>query len=215
MGAEKQWDDLGVRPAKVVINLYRNGELYDDMEVVPGEGGKWFFTFEDLAEFDPEGEPYLYTVEEVPVAGYVPTVNGFNITNRLLRATARIIKIDDVDDPVAGVEFEIYDKDSKLVFKGKTNAEGILEVELPLGTYTVKETAAPKGYILDDEIHTVVLSADKTTVELEVVNILEIEEVEPKPLPQTGSAGTGAFYLMGALTLLGGAFLLRKKRSLT
>ncbi|WP_211800300.1 Spy0128 family protein [Proteiniclasticum sediminis] len=215
VGGEKLWDDLGVRPAKVVINLYRNGELYDDMEVVPGEGGKWFFTFEDLAEFDPEGEPYLYTVEEVPVAGYVPTVNGFNITNRLLRATARIIKIDDADDPVAGVEFEIYDKDSKLVFKGKTNAEGILEVELPLGTYTVKETAAPKGYIIDDEIHTVVLSADKTTVELEVVNILEIEDVEPKPLPQTGSAGTGVFYLMGVLTLLGGAFLLRKKRSLT
>src|SRR5699024_4704040 len=46
----------------------------------------WTYTFADLEEFDSEGVPYEYTVEEVDVKGYVSKVtgsqeDGFTITN--------------------------------------------------------------------------------------------------------------------------------------
>lgn len=67
---------------------------------------------------------------------------------------------------VAGAEFTIYDKDGKVVDTIVTTTDGPTQSDaLRLGTYTVKETKAPNGHIIDEEGHEITLSLDNTTEE--------------------------------------------------
>ena len=220
VNGEKTWDDLLNRPEAITINLLQNGVAFDDMVVEENEEGRWLYSFTDLPEFDEDGIPYTYTVEEDPLAGYEPTVEGYNIMNRQLRGTLRIVKTDDFDEPVEGVIFEIEDAEGLLIDTVSTDEDGIAEVVLPLGTYTITEIFAPEDYIMDDEEKIATIDEDGETVELTVVNILEIEEVEPLPLPKpkptlpkTGAQGSFLWYGMGAILALAGFTLLRKKKT--
>ena len=59
--------------------------------------------------------------------------------------------------------FSIYDAAGELVTSIRTNASGIARTgkqDLPLGTYTVKETKAPAGYTLSEEVKTFTLTED-------------------------------------------------------
>lgn len=206
---EKIWIDNGVplRPSSITVNLFQNGTEIDEVEVLPEEGF-WGFRFEELPGFDEGGMPYIYTITEDPVPGYVGTVSvgqegGVNIVNlRILPtppptptplpeveeedpwATVRIVKIDDLDFIVPDVTFDVANEDGVVLFTGTTDEEGVLEVELPLGTYIITETAAPENYIMDEESKTVILDEEDEMMELVVVNIFELEEVEPLPLPE-------------------------------
>ncbi|MFH5836136.1 Cna B-type domain-containing protein [Proteiniclasticum sp. C24MP] len=218
VNGEKTWDDLLNRPESITINLLRNGVEINEMLVTEDEEGKWLYSFTDLPEFDEDGIPYTYTVTEETLSGYEPTVEGYNIMNRQLRGTLRIVKIDDFDIPVEDVIFEIEDEDGVLIDTVSTDEDGIAEIVLPLGTYTVREIYAPEDYIMDDEEKTVTLDEDGETVELTVVNILEIEEVEPLPLPKptlpkTGAQSSFIWYGFGAMLALAGFTLLRKKKT--
>lgn len=222
VNGEKTWDDLLNRPEAITVNLLQNGVEFDDMVVEENEEGRWLYSFTDLPAFDEDGIPYTYTVEEDPLAGYESTVEGYNIMNRQLRGTLRIVKTDDFDEPIEGVIFEIEDAEGLLIDTVSTDEDGIAEVVLPLGTYTITEIFAPEDYIMDDEEKIVIIDEDGETVELTVVNILEIEEVEPLPLPtpkpkptlpKTGAQGSFLWYGMGAILALAGFTLLRKKKT--
>ncbi|GAE31828.1 Cna B-type domain-containing protein [Alkalihalobacillus hemicellulosilyticus] len=73
---EKVWLDdnqVSERPDEITLKLFQNGEeLEEEVAIVvnPGDGGHWFYTFEDLPAFDEEGQMYEYTIEEEPVDGY-------------------------------------------------------------------------------------------------------------------------------------------------
>lgn len=99
---------------------------------------------------------------------------------------------------IAGVEFEIRDKDGKVIETLVTDKNGHAESkELPIATfkdgnfeadikYYVVETKAADGYILDSTAHEVVLQYDDKAPEV-VTYTLELtnKPTEPK-LPQTG-----------------------------
>ena len=217
VNGEKTWNDLFGRPEEITVNLLQNGVEIDEMVVEPDTEGKWLYSFKELPQFDEEGKAYLYTVTEDPVTGYAATVTGYNILNRQLRGTLRIEKIDDFDIPVEDVVFEVRNGAGVLIYRGTTDDEGILQVVLPLGTYVVREISAPADYIMDTAPKNVTIDEDGEVVTLTVVNILEVEEVEPKPLPElpkTGAQSAGIFYGMGAFTLLAGVLLLRKRRTI-
>lgn len=78
---------------------------------------------------------------------------------------------------LSGVTFTVYSDAAATVSTGKTmttGANGKASVEIPAGTYYVKETAAPAGYVMDDTVYTVVVRAnEKTTVAsgADIVNI--------------------------------------------
>ena len=104
---------------------------------------------------------------------------------------------------------------------GTTDENGLLSAVLPLGTYIVTEISAPEDYIIDDTPKTVLLDEDGEVLELTVVNILEIEDVEPLPLPEeeeeealprTGSENVNYLYGLGLILILGGTVLLSKKK---
>ena len=135
-------------------------------------------------------------------------------------AVGKIIieKTDEVTKkPIAGVEFEIRDKDGKVIETVVTDKDGHAESkELPICIYNedgsfkedihyyVVETKAAEGYILDETVHDVVLQYDDNAPEcVEYTLSLTNKPTEPK-LPQTGDnfnpwlyAGLG----LGALAL--------------
>jgi len=222
VNGEKTWNDLMGRPESITINLLQNGVEIDDMVVEENEEGKWTYSFTELPEFDDDGITYLYSVTEDALAGYEPTVDGYNILNRQLQGTLRIVKTDDFDDPVENVIFRIEDENGVLIDTGTTDEDGILEFTLALGKYTVIEIYAPEDYIMDDEEKVVTIDEDGEIVILSVVNILEFEDGgelpdtggKPKPvLPKTGAESTFIFYGIGAMLTLAGFTLLKKKKT--
>ena len=81
----KVWDDNNDadkrRPSNITVNLLASGTIVDSKVLTAEEG--WKATFTDLPK-NANGTPVAYTVAENPVDGYVATVNGTTITNKLI-----------------------------------------------------------------------------------------------------------------------------------
>ncbi len=80
-------------------------------------------------------------------------------------ATLKILKTDMAGNPLAGADFEISPDptDGVGVFTGTTNASGEIVISgVEPGTYSVKETKAPAGYILDSTPQSVTLGTAET-----------------------------------------------------
>ena len=197
-----------------------------------------------------ESDGTVHVIDRIPVGKYILREEiapyGYRIANDVefeVTETKEIQKVSMKDELVngkiiidktdeytkkgiAGVEFEIRDKDGNVIEKLVTDKNGHAESgELPIGVfkdgefvedikYYVVETKAAEGYILDETVHEVVLQYDDAAPEV-VTYTLNItnKPTEPK-LPQTGDnfnpwlfAGLGlAAMLAGA-----GAFFWKKK----
>ena len=76
------------------------------------------------------------------------------------------------DDPLEGVEFEIYNKDGKKVEDLVTNSEGIaITKDLEKGTYKVKETKTNKWYLIDEKTNEVEIEHKDQIVTLNLKNM--------------------------------------------
>ena len=122
----------------------------------------------------------------IPVTIPVQTTVGLKITETLgsvddlsvevkmtdtrMPGQLRLTKTDSVTGlPVAGATYNIYDSGSNLVEVITTGSDGWATVTLQnWGTYTVKEAAAPAGYLLDPTTYTVTFDAANTSVTLNV-----------------------------------------------
>ena len=84
----KTWkdDNAEIRPESIVIELHQNGKKIETLEVTAADD--WMFSFTDLKAYDENGVAYKYTVEEQEVAGYISTVEGYNITNTFIPVTS-------------------------------------------------------------------------------------------------------------------------------
>lgn len=128
--------------------------------------------------------------------------------------------------PIAGVEFEIRDKDGKVIETLTTDKDGHAESkELPVciygsdGSYKeyihyfVVETKAVAGYILDDTKHDVVFKSDGRNTD-SLVYTLDLTNKPDKPgLPQTGDDfNPWMFAGVGLSSIALGLFLFIRKR---
>ena len=68
--------------------------------------------------------------------------------------------------PLAGAWFTLYAADGETVVKtGKTGVDGALKFKvIPDGTYILKETTAPEGYLVDRTVHTLTVTTSGSTV---------------------------------------------------
>lgn len=108
------------------------------------------------------------------------------IKNELKKGKLIIKKVDaDYRNPLSNTEFIIL-KDEKIVYKGKTNKDGILEIDnLILGSYIIKEVKASDGYIINEEEINIIIE-DKENYILISNKLLEDKEyVEIPNIPNT------------------------------
>ena len=149
-----------------------------------------------------ETAPYGYKIAKDVEFEVTETIEIQKVSMKDEYAVGKIIieKTDEVTKkPIAGVEFEIRDKDGKVIETVVTDKNGHAESkELPICIYNedgsfkedihyyVVETKAVEGYILDETVHDVVLRyEDKTPECVEYTLSLTNKPTEPK-LPQTG-----------------------------
>lgn len=108
-----------------------------------------------------------------------------------------------------GAKYGVYsDKACKtLVGTLTTDAKGVSNVlEIPIGTYYVKETQAPKGYYKDDKVYTVnVFGSQTSLVKVSDIPGNDPAAIEIKKIDQE----TGSLTTQGAASLEGAQFTVR------
>ena len=159
----KTWSDNdnqdGVRPTSITVHLYANGVEAGTKSVTAADG--WKYTFDNLPKFA-DGKEITYTVTEDEVAGYMTTINGFDIINThktgLTQVSVR--KVWDDNDNEANIRptsitVQLY-ADGKAygnaVTLNEDNKWSYTWSDLAVNaagkaiTYTVDETQVPDGY---------------------------------------------------------------------
>lgn len=108
-----------------------------------------------------------------------------------------------------GAKYGVYsDKACKtLVGTLTTDAKGVSNVlEIPIGTYYVKETQAPKGYYKDDKVYTVnVFGSQTSLVKVSDIPGNDPAAIEIKKIDQE----TGSLTTQGAASLEGAQFTIK------
>lgn len=95
-----------------------------------------------------------------------------------LTADLQINEVSKGGEPLANAQFVILNSENKLVMRVTTNEHGVaLASNLPLDTYTIIETKAPSGYILDQTPQVIVLDTADQTYNLEFTNLKEQPEI--------------------------------------
>ena len=166
-------------------------------------------------------QPYGYKVASDVTFEVKETAEIQKVSMKDEQAVGKIVieKTDKVTGkPIDGVVFEVRDKDGKVLDTLTTDKNGHAESkELPICTYnedgsfkedihyTVVETKAADGYILDETAHDVTLRYDDNAPDV-VVTTLKLINVPTEPkLPQTGDNANPLLYLgIGALALITG-----------
>ncbi|MEW9096066.1 MAG: SpaA isopeptide-forming pilin-related protein [Clostridiaceae bacterium] len=136
-----------------------------------------------------------YTVKETkPLEGYAISNDAISvevnqngktydigtIKNTKIRGAIEINKVDKNKKPLSGAEFTLYDEDGKIVKTAISRLDGIVLFEgVGHGNYTIKETKAPKGYVLNNEVISISIGSSETQ-KFTVQNELEKAPIEDK-----------------------------------
>ncbi len=73
------WNQDGVRPQSITINLLANGKKVDSVTVTENDG--WAWSFDNLPKKE-NGVDIVYTITEDAVDGYSTSYDGYNVTNK-------------------------------------------------------------------------------------------------------------------------------------
>ena len=94
------------------------------------------------------------------------------VTNSKVYGQIEIIKTEsNSDTKLQGAEFGIYNSSNQLIETVTTDANGLAKSsKLPYGTYTVKETKAPNGYVLSTESKTIEIKENNKTYSVSFEN---------------------------------------------
>lgn len=140
-----------------------------------------------------------YVLDSTPVAVELTQANQTvtkNLTNARARGNVLIRKTaSDTGYALPGVQFELLDQSGAVAASGVTGSDGTLLLDnLPLGSYSLKETQTVSGYALKAESIPVSITQNGQTVEVSVTNdpvigslkIIKKAAGEDKPLSGAG-----------------------------
>lgn len=148
------------------------------------------------------------------------------MSDERVKGAVEIYKTDSkTKSPIKGVEFELRNKDGKVLAKLITDKKGYAKTDLlDIGTYDeegnfekdipyyVVETKAAKGYVIDTTPHEVLLQYDDSAVE-NVVYTLKLKNKPEKPkLPQTGGGYKPWLFGVAGGFLIGAGIYLNRRR---
>ncbi|WP_291580385.1 SpaA isopeptide-forming pilin-related protein [Clostridium sp. UBA6640] len=181
--------------------------IYGNYKVIETKAPKGYMASQDKIEVfvDKNGATYAYEFK-----------------NSEIRGTIEIKKTDINGNSLQGAEFTLYDKAGKEVAVTVGDKNGIAMFRnVSYGAYTIKETKAPKGYNLNDEI--LKISIDSTKIQrLVVQNEHEAVFIEDTSnlsrtgdLPQTGGRISNRILMfIGSISILMGiGFIFKRKEN--
>ena len=188
-------------------------------------------------EFDkiPYGE-YIVREIEAPT-GYILSDESYPVTisedGEIIEITAvnkpitvEISKQDVYGNELAGAEMQLENSDGEVVDKWTSDGTNHVVTELPAGGYTLKEIAAPDGYVIATDIRFTVDVYGKITVENVdatavsengnplIVMVDEAEKISDVPdTPYTGDnhSNFAAYAMLGAASLIIAVLIITKK----
>lgn len=152
-------------------------------------------TFTDL----PVGS---YTLRETSTpVGYmtanditVTVTNGNTETANFINqpTSVTIKKVDENNQPLAGAHLQVLNNQGTIVDEWDTDTTGVHTItKLAVGTYTIKETVAPNGYVLKTSTQQFTISAGQATAEQVFTNAKTVVRVS-KIDNDTGALVSGA-----------------------
>ena len=167
-------DENGKALAGAVIGLFCTDGKEPILTVKSDEDGRFSFKHIPYGEYmireiaAPEG----YVLDETPYVVKIDedgAVVPIEITNTLIRGSVQLTKTDK-DDPgrrLSGAVFAVY-RDGAFVGTMEELADGVYQLDhLTYGDYTLKETKAPAGYVLDGKTYRFSIRENGETVIVE------------------------------------------------
>ncbi len=84
-----RWNDdgnaHGARPSKTKINLYRNGQLIDSVEIEgDADEDAWMFSFPPQPKYDDEGNEFVYSIKPDDIDKYSSVIDNFDVVSEYL-----------------------------------------------------------------------------------------------------------------------------------
>ncbi len=158
--------------------------------------------------YEPKISPILLNLKDQSLlTGFDGTFN-ITIENRPIKGRITVSKFKNKDkEPLAGVTFALMDENEEIIKTAISDNSGDAHFDdLPLGTYKIKETKVPSGYVLNSEVKTVVLDNEDRVKFVSFYN----DSVE---LPSSGLHKNQIVFLFMTALLTGGAYLLSSKRT--
>ncbi|GBF76734.1 hypothetical protein PA598K_05220 [Paenibacillus sp. 598K] len=128
---------------------------------------------------------------EVTAADHDTTLTYSSVSNSLIRANISLVKLDDSGSALAGAEFTLYDSSDGAIATDISDALGAVLFENVLaGTYYIRETRTPFGYIpitgninstpiaITEAVHGTTIALGDVTNELIQANISFVKQDE-------------------------------------
>ncbi|MCP1111557.1 DUF7601 domain-containing protein [Ohessyouella blattaphilus] len=168
-------------PAAITVYLMKDDQVV--AETTTDKGSEWKYEFKNVPKYDDDKNEILYTVKEKPVAGFVSSVNGTNLTNTYVQPVAHALPEVEKTIEVKGqgeakeATFTFVleaqngapmPKDEQLA-KVQLNGEG--KISFPEITYTLpgvytysiyEEIGESAGYTYDARVYTYTVTVERS-----------------------------------------------------
>ena len=166
------WGTLAAQTPVTGIITDENGEAVSTRDI---PFGAYFIreltTRNNLVQSDAEYDAvFEYQGADTPLVT-IAVNNGNAIENFLIKGKIKVIKTNEDDEPLSGVEFSVTGAATGITANLVTdeNGEAVTGL-LPYDLYTIVETKTQESYVLDEHQHTLLLSRDGETYEFGIVN---------------------------------------------
>ncbi|EOR26681.1 Cna B domain-containing protein [Clostridium sartagoforme AAU1] len=141
----------------------------------------------------------------------------YEVINNKIKGVVIITKTDMKGKLLKGAEFTLYDREGNVISKEVSKEDGLVTFSnIDYGEYIIKETKAPKGYILGNKQLEIKVKSPETqnfTVKNESEKIIDkVLNV----LPNTGNKfDPRAIIIVGVITALGGVYLFLRRSKIS